>query len=386
MPPLPRTMYCSLALLYLSNNTGKLSFQALSSIASPTKTPKPSNPIIVNYLINNLGFSESQAQSRSSHFPSIKTLEKPTSVILFLNQIGFSHSQIRSCALASPQILLLNPEKNLKPKIDYFQDLGLSGHDLGNVFSKNPTLLTCSLSNKLVPAIEIVKRVLKDDGNVENLARVLMRCSRGISGNIQRILNNVSYLESCGIVGSQLSLLVIRQPRILALQESALKALVSKLFDMGFQVDSRMLVHALHTVSCLSTETFKRKMKFVQSFGFTEEESMEMFRKAPSAFRASEGKLKLVIDFFMKTLKCDKNVLVGRPRFFMYSMEARMIPRYEVFKLLSSKGLLKKRQCFSTLLAMSEEEFMKKFIWRFGDDVDELLAIYKGHMFNSPEK
>ncbi|KAK6922942.1 Transcription termination factor, mitochondrial/chloroplastic [Dillenia turbinata] len=315
MPPLPGTMRCSLALLYISNITRRLSF------ASPTKTPKPSNPIIVNYLINNLGFSESQAHSRSSHFPSIKTLEKPTSVILFLTQIGFSHSQIRSCALASPQILLLNPEKNLKPKIDYFQDLGLSGHDLGNVFSKNPTLLTCSLSNKLVPAIEILKRVLKDDGSVENLARVLMRCSRGISGNIQRILNNVSHLESCGIVGSQLSLLVIRQPRILALQESELKTLVSKLFDMGFQVDSRMWWGG-----------------------------------------------------------------VGRPPFFMYSMEARMIPRYEVFKLLSSKGLSKKRQCFSTLLAMSEEEFMKKFVWRFGDDADELLAIYKGHMFNSPEK
>ncbi|KAK3002437.1 hypothetical protein RJ639_020955 [Escallonia herrerae] len=292
---------------------------------------------------------------------------------------------IRSAINSTPQILIVDFEKTLKPKLHFFQELGFTGSHLGKFISTNSSLLTSSLENKLKPRIKILKKLLGSNAKNEDLVKVLCR-SKMIADKYtdSRLLSNALYLQSCGVVGSQLSTLLKRQPQIFTLPESGLREIGNKVLEMGFSTRSRMLVHGIHTLSCLRKETLVRKFGVFGSFGFSEAECMDMFRRTPSLFRASEEKLRLGIVFFMDTLKYDKTLLIRKGSCLMLSMEGRVIPRYRVLQLLKVKRLLKKDPSFDNVVRLSEDEFLEKFISRFADDAFDLLVAYKGHLTDSP--
>ncbi|KAL5767243.1 hypothetical protein ACOSQ2_014026 [Xanthoceras sorbifolium] len=344
-----------------------------------------SNFQFFNFLTETLNFPKPQAQSLSIRFSSrIRSPENPQSVIRYFQSLGFSESVIRSSVHVCPQILITNVDKTLKPKIEFFQELGLVGSDLGKFISRNSVILTYSLSKKLIPCTQVLSKILVNDNNNEELFRVLNKCGWLLSRYPDsRLLSNIAYLESCGIVGSQLTMLLKRQPRIFIMEDSKLKGLVSRVSDLGFSVDSRMFVHGLHTVSGLSEETFGKKLDLFRSFGFTKDEYMRMFRRAPVLPRVSEKKLKLGFEFFLNKAELSKEVLVRAPWCLMLSIEERVIPRYEVLQILKSKRLLKKEPSFISVLNFTEEEFLEKFVSRFRDDAEELLVAYKGHLLDS---
>lgn len=362
----------------MNSNPALFNLLSLSSKRLSTLSSSP-NPIIVNYLIQTFGFSQTLANSISNRFWWAKSTENPQSVIHFLRDLGFSEAHIRTSVRVAPQILFSDIDKTLKPKVQFFEQLGLVGADLGKFISKNSKVLTISLEKKLVPCIEILKKTLSGDENNGDLIRVLRRCTWVLSRNPELLLSNIAFLESCGIVGSQLSMLLTRQPRLFVIKQSTLKDLVSRAVDMGFSIESRMLVYALYTISCLRDETLRKKFELFRSWGFTEQECIEMFRRTPGLLRASEEKLKLGMEFFMNTMKFEKTLLVHRPTILMLSMEDRVIPRYRVLQILKSKRLLKREPSFINVLSLTDEEFLDKFISRFADDAEELLVAYKGH-------
>lgn len=308
-------------------------------------------------------------------------------MVRFLKTLGFSDTHIRSSVNTAPQILCLDVENILKPKLQLFQDLGLTGSDLGKFISKTSTLLTRSLDKHLLPSIEILKKILVNDHNNEDLILILRRCNWVANLNPEtRLKSNVSYLVECGIVGSQLSMLLKRQPRLFVMRESDLRDLVNKVLDMGVLKDSRMLVHALHTVSGMKDDTLMRKFEVFRNFGFSEVECREMFRRNPVIFRTSEEKLKFGLEFFLNTINLEKATLIYQPSCLMHNMEDRVIPRYRVLEIIKSKRLLKKQPSFLQVLRLREDEFLDKFISRFPGNAEELLVAYKGHLLVSSEE
>ncbi|KAH7860982.1 hypothetical protein Vadar_020263 [Vaccinium darrowii] len=173
-------------------------------------------------------------------------------------------------------------------------------------------------------------------------------------------------------------MLLKNEPRVFFMPETALRGLISRAIDVGFSVDSRMLVHAVHTVSCMTDETISKKFELFRSFGFSVDECMQMFRRAPRLFAASEGKLKFGMEFFLYDVKLERSVLVSRPTCLTYSMGERVIPRYRVLQVIKCKRLLKKVPSLHNVLHLTEEKFIEKFVSRFTDDAEELLVAYRG--------
>ncbi|KAJ7961992.1 Transcription termination factor like [Quillaja saponaria] len=279
-------------------------------------------------------------------------------------------------------MLFSGVEKNLKPKIEYFQQLGIIGSDMGKFLSWSSHVLTFSLEKTLIPNIEFLKKVLYNDKNNNYLIKALIRCGSLIRKfSDSRLARNVAFLESCGIVGSQLSMLMVRLPLLFVMKESMVRDYVSRAVDLGFSLKSKMFAHAIDSTFSLTNETIRRKLVLVHSYGISKEESMEMFRRSPVLLRVSEGKLKFGIEFYLHTVKWPKSVVIQRSSCLMYSMEDRVVPRYKVYKMIMSKRLLGnkvKKLSFISLLPMTEQRFLK-FISRFGDDAEELLVAYKGH-------
>ncbi|KAL5751744.1 hypothetical protein ACOSQ2_022251 [Xanthoceras sorbifolium] len=368
-------------LLKIPTKATKPNLYMFSSLTK-TATQIPNTPLS-NYLIETLNLPKTQAQSISTQF-SHKSLDNPHSVLHYFRSLGFSETDIRSAVGSVPKILFSNVDKTLKPKIDFFLEMGLVGSHLGKFISNNTAILTFSLSKKLIPRIENLKKILVNDKSNEELIKVISRCSWVLTTNPEsRLLNNTAFLESCGIVGSQLSVLLKRQPSLFVLKESKLRDLVSRVSGMGFSLDSGMSLHALHTLSALSEESFERKFELFRSFGFTEDEFVEMFRRAPVLPRASEKKLKLGMKFFLNKIDLEKEALIKSPRCLMLSLEERVIPRYKVMQILKSKRLLKNDPSFINVLNISEKEFLRRFVSRFRNDAEELLVYYKGHLLDS---
>ncbi|GMI85344.1 hypothetical protein HRI_002203700 [Hibiscus trionum] len=97
----------------------------LQHFSAATSYTSVSNPLLFNYLVKNLNFNETQAFSISNRFRHLKSLEKTKSVVNFLQSLGFSNVQIAFSARMAPQILVADVEKQLRPKVRFFQDLGL---------------------------------------------------------------------------------------------------------------------------------------------------------------------------------------------------------------------------------------------------------------------
>ncbi|KAH7861411.1 hypothetical protein Vadar_025788 [Vaccinium darrowii] len=361
-----------------SNNTP---FLCLFSSVSSLVQNQPSS--FSNFLIETLAFSEPQAISISNLFPPTKTLQKPHSVVQFLRQLGFSNTQVRSSIRIKPHMLFSDIDMTLKPKLQFFQELGLTGPDLCKFISTHPVFLFYSLERTLIPCVDIIKKTLVNDKNNQDLIFVLQRSHRFSNQSISRLKCNIAFLESCGIVGSQLSMLLKRRPSLMFSREQSLKNIVLRVSDMGFLIGSRMLVHAVDMVSCTSVETFNWKIELFRTFGFSADECMEMFRRAPNLLAISEGKLKLGMEFFLNEVKFERSKLVRRPICLLFSMEERIIPRYKVLQVVKCKKLLKKEPSLATALGFSEEKFVEKFISRFRDDAEELLVAYKGKTLDS---
>ncbi|KAH9669711.1 hypothetical protein KPL70_021901 [Citrus sinensis] len=369
-----------------SPNSQNLAIKSLFSFFSSLSETQNSNAFLLNYLTETLNIPKSRALviSNSNRYSHIKSPEKPENVRQYFHNVGFSDTEIQLAVSVSPQILFSDVDKTLKPKIEFFQHLGLEGSDLGKIISKTPSLLTVSLE-KLIPCVEILKKILVNDTNNEDFIRVFSRW-KWIPTDKSGLLRNIEYLRNCGIVGSQLSVLLVRQPRLFCYEESKLRHLVSRVLDMGFSTNSRMFVYGLQAVSYLSEETFDRKLELFRSYGISKEEFIEMFRKAPGILASSEERLKLGLEFFLKDIEFKKSVLVHNPVCLTLSIENRVIPRYRVFQIVMPRGMLNKKLSFGSMLLLSEENFLKKFVLRFGDDAEELLLAYKGHGLGSSHK
>ncbi|KAF4386625.1 uncharacterized protein LOC115707083 isoform X1 [Cannabis sativa] len=354
-----------------------------SSVSSPAITTS-SNSDLVICLINTYKLTKMQALSISNRYPLIKSPNKPQLVHKFFLERGFSKTHIQSMILVSSQIMFSDVNKTLRPKIEVFQQLGIEGFELGKFISKNPTVLTRSLKKKLVPCIEILKNFFGDNGNNKDFIRIFS--CRWNLWNPQRLLANCTFLESCGIVGPQLSLIMKRQPHIFTLEDSKLKELVSKVSDMGFKKGSKMFPHGLYAVSGISDEACKKKLDLICSLGFSEGECKEMFRRSPLLFRTSPEKLKFGVDFYLNTVKLKRSRLIHAPWILMSSMKKRVIPRYKVLQLLKSKRLFKREPSFYSMVLHTEAEFLQNFIFRFKDDSNELLEAYMSNLSDSSDQ
>ncbi|KAK4258195.1 hypothetical protein QN277_007668 [Acacia crassicarpa] len=364
-------------LSYSLNNLSSItsrSFVSLPSTVSSTKSPKE-RIIVVDYLSSNFKFSKTLSLYVSERVFHARCPQQPFTVLNYFQQIGFTEAHIQLMVCRTPQILFSDINKTLKPKVEYFQRLGFDISELGKFLSSKSALLTSSLNKTLAPSVETIRNI---GCNEKDLVKLLQRIG-WILPSHKKIVRSVAFFQSYGIIGSQLLYLLKRQPLLFTKQESLLQNLVSRAVNLGFHVNSRMLVHAIVVVHGLSTEAFERRLKLNQIYGFSKEESLQMFRRAPYLLRSAEERVKFGFEFFLNEVMLPKSVLVQRPMILLYSMEDRVIPRYRILQLLISENLLKKNPSFVEMLEMREDTFLKKYILKFRHNAETLLMAYEVH-------
>jgi mTERF domain-containing protein, mitochondrial len=186
----------------------------------------------------------------------------------------------------------------------------------------------------------------------------------------------INLLREYGLTDQKIAKLVTRLGGFLYQNFDSLRWALEHTEELGFSRGSNMFFHAFVFVGSLKKETFEKKIiDFIEVCGWSEEEVYTAIRKTPSIFGISTDTLMEKMDFLVKIAGIEPKIVASQPILLTYSLESRLMPRYNVLSALQTEGLVKKLS-LRTLCTLSERSFIQRYIVPYEKDVPELRAVY----------
>ncbi|CAN6567057.1 unnamed protein product [Malus baccata var. baccata] len=315
----------------------------------------------VNYLINSCGVSPKNAISASKRV-KLRSPERADAVLAILRNHGLSETQITNIVRNRSEVLQLDPEETLLPKLEFFRSIGVSRQDLAITLSYMPQLLTTSLENRILPTYNFLRSLLSEK-NVASATEPKIR-----------ILRELGMSQFC------ISRLIAYYPCTLMLKPKEFCQVVDEVKKMGFDLGKVTFLMAMRALCGKSKVRCNRNQEVYKNWGWSEDDALTAFRKNPQCMITSEEKIMQVMDFLVNKMGWSSTTIAKYPIVLCYSLEKRIIPRCSVVKVLLAKGLLKDVQNVSlcSLLSPAEKGFLERFVARYIDEVPQLLSVYQG--------
>ncbi|XP_059279867.1 transcription termination factor MTERF5, chloroplastic-like [Lycium ferocissimum] len=339
---------------------------------STTSTPAPTH-FLVKYLVDSLGFSEKEAILASS----CKASKNPDLVIDFLIQTGLDKTQMKKMVSTVPKLLFSDVSKTLKPKFQCLMDLGLSGSDLVNVVAKDTKIIESGLDTHMRPTIDLLRRNLGSD---ENIVKAIKRFPWLLTFGARHIMEtNLLLLKNSGVPDVRIKKLVLRNPRCIAkIVPQRFKGLLHRV-ENEFRVprDSSSFLYGFQVLTSQKKSMLDRKFGVFKSFGWSDDDILDMFRKLPFCVGLSEVRIQKALNLFMKELGFEPAYLVSHPAILGYSLEKRVVPRMQVLKILDEKKLERRKLALYSVLSIAESKFIECFVLPYKDQIPDLYKPLK---------
>ncbi|KAL8167679.1 hypothetical protein V2J09_009178 [Rumex salicifolius] len=349
-----------------------------TSVASKYRIKNP--PPLVQFLSKSVGFSEEEAASfltKVSHRLE-PTLKQSELVVNFLKNSGFDEAHIRKTLTCHPQLLVCKVETTLKPKFRVFQELGLSGSDLGLFVTQQPQLLKRSLKAHIVPSLEMLKSVI---GCNEQLLNMLLKTKSQqlLSSNVLKNLpQNLQLLQSYGVPNERIKLLFKQKPLLLIQStqwfEKKVRAVEEKL---GIPPTSHMFCYGVSGLCSIHEDKLESWIQEFRVFGWNETQISTLLRTNPSTLTMSKEIIRVKLKYFMEELGFGSDYLSTHSVLLKLSMEKRIVPRIYALQALKENQLLKKGESFYSLMSKGESKFVELYLLPFKDILPELYEYYK---------
>lgn len=343
--------------------------------SSSLKTTPNQHSFTVNYLINSCGFSLEKALS-ASKYVNFETPDKPDSVLALFQNHGFTKNQISILVRKLPPVIVCDPEKTLLPKLEFFKSKCVSSTDVGKILSSSPSVLKRSLENHVIPSFNFLKKLM---GSEAATISAIKRSGRLLLLDLQiDVAPNIEFLRESGVPNENILVLLRYQPRAFMTSRDRFREIVKEVEEMGFNPLRTKFVIAIHAFRAMSKSTWEKKVEVYKKWGLSEDDILVAFGKHPWCMIASEHKISGVMDFFVNKMGLEYSFVVRSPALISLSLEKRIVPRCEVYKVLLSKGLIKDNDISLTkMLVSSENWFLNKVVYRHEEEAPKLLKLYK---------
>lgn len=128
--------------------------QTVTFINSGSK-PRGQQSLTVSYLVNSRGLSIERAIA-ASKVVKIENTEKPNSLLELLTTYGFTKAHISTLISKHPLLILAHSEITIRPKLEYFQSLGIRGSDLPSFICSDTSILLSSLEKRIIPTCDLL--------------------------------------------------------------------------------------------------------------------------------------------------------------------------------------------------------------------------------------
>ncbi|XP_065857809.1 uncharacterized protein [Euphorbia lathyris] len=363
----------NISIKYLISHMQKrflLSSATLSSAPPLRSSGTSSSAFSVQYLVNSCGIPLESALSVSQKIQiDEKNQQNAQSVVELFKSHNFSASQVAELIVKRPQLLQSRVEGNLQPKLEYFVNKGFVGERLHMLIMSNYTILLRSLDSQIKPSFEYLSWCI----GIVPINRFSWLLTSNLKDNIQP---NLDYLKGEGMSASSLGKFITLHPRPITQNLDRMVYAVNLLKNLGFEPSSTIFVHTLRTTLSMSKSTWKKKIEFMKSMGWEDQEIMLAFKRNPFFLACSEKKIKDVMDFCLNTMKLEPKNVIANPTIFNFAVEKTLRPRYDVVKVLELKDLLKENKNILSILTRNEKNFLKTYIYKYINEAPGLLNMY----------
>ncbi|CAL5199690.1 unnamed protein product [Lathyrus oleraceus] len=250
--------------------------------------------------------------------PSIQNNYKE--VLAFLYSAKIPKTRIDRAIKKQPQLLGCSTSK-MKLMVDQFAELGVQRKKLDQVITKSPQLLL----QRPEDFLQVVVFFENMGFDKENIGRLLARCPEIFAASISNTLQRkIDFLSRICLSKAYLPVVIKKYPELLV-----------------FDID----------------RTLPQRIVYLMKLGLSKKEVAYMVRTFPALLGYSINEvLRPKIEFLVNIMKRPLRDVVGYPRYFSYSLEKKIKPRYWVLKGRNIQCSLK------DMLAKNDEEFAAEFM------------------------
>ncbi|CAD5172766.1 unnamed protein product [Musa acuminata subsp. malaccensis] len=344
----------------------------LSTHSFSAASGAPQSSFMAEYLVSSCGFDPDEAAKASKLLGRIESRHQPDSVLGFFKSHSFDNAQMKRVLSVNPRWLLLDVEKTLAPKFRALQDLGFSCSDITHLVSSNNGVISHK-SETILSKIQLWQGLL---GSKDLLMKICKKNRWFLGCSIEKTIQpNIEILRDCGITDQKLSMILRHRPLLITRNAETLKALISRVEGLGVARTSGMFLQTLSVLHCVSEKNFKAHLEFFKGFGWSEDDFLAAFRKAPSIVAYSLKSLQRKMEFLVNETGCAPYYLAHRPVILTMSLEKRLIPRYRILMGLKSRGVHIGNLQMDTYMSYTEKKFLEKFVFRY-KEFPELIELY----------
>ncbi|CAL9124053.1 unnamed protein product [Musa acuminata var. zebrina] len=307
-----------------------------------------------------------------------KKLPSSSPSIEFFKQSGWSDAQVMKLTKRSPKLLHANVETALKPRMRSLQDMGFSDTEIVRLVSLCPHAL---LLRDIKPRINFWRSLL---GSNERLLKAFKRNKFILSYSLARTIEpNISLLREHGISDERIMHMVVTMPGCFG-RIDKLKEVIKYIEELGVPRDSGVYMCALHVVMGMNKSSFDSTSATLMSFGCSQPDIVAAFRKCPKVWALSNKTICDKMTFLIKEAGFELTSIICRPVILTLSLEKRLRPRYEVMNFLKQNKLLDEGHSLLPVIPLSEEKFIKKYLFRHKEKFTSLYDSYLAAVQGKP--
>nr|XP_009395227.2 PREDICTED: transcription termination factor MTERF15, mitochondrial-like [Musa acuminata subsp. malaccensis]XP_018680282.1 PREDICTED: transcription termination factor MTERF15, mitochondrial-like [Musa acuminata subsp. malaccensis] len=347
-------------------------FLATHSYSAASGAPQSS--LMAEYLVSSCGFDPDQAAKASKLLGHVESRHQPDSVLGLFKSYGFDNTQVKKVISTNPRWLLLDVEKTLAPKFRALQDLGFSCSDITHLVRSNNHVISHKSQN-ILSKIQLWQGLL---GSNDLLMKIWKRNRWFLGYSFEKTIQpSIEILRDCGITDQKLSMIIPQYPLLITRNAETLKALISRVEGLGVPRTSRMFLLILSVLLSVSEKNFKAHLEFFKGFGWSEDDFLAAFRKAPTFVQLSLKSLQRKMEFLVNEAGCAPSHLALRPDILLCSLEKRLMPRHQIVTGLKSRGVCISNLNMSTYMKYPKKKFVEKFVNCY-KEYPELVELYNG--------
>uniref|UniRef100_A0ACD5X3T6 Uncharacterized protein n=1 Tax=Avena sativa TaxID=4498 RepID=A0ACD5X3T6_AVESA len=329
-------------------------------------------PATVSYLISR-GFSPTAAAATAaSQKIRVVSTDKADAVCALLTDYGFTDAEIVRTVRSAPTILIIDPERILRPKLDFLASFGFEPRKLATA----PFLLVRSLEKHIVPSIQFIRDIIGSD---ENLRIGFSRVPRALMADVDKNMRPVvEALRRCGLTDAAISKLLVIQMGVLMTSPDRICEIFEELKAIGMCISDSRFLYCVRAMCCIKRGTWRRKLALFQSFGLSEAEVVKAFKTQPMLFAFADENTKKKVRFLLDELKLGISDVIAQPVLLSYSLEKCIMPRCAVLSVLMKEGKIQRDIKLVQALLGNARVFSTRYVVRHADDVPDVVKAYEG--------
>ena len=322
----------------LQGQTGRkallLAVDSKSIVDAAAKAKGQNTKEEISLFLHEQGFTAVHvSMMRAKRFSARQSIDnnlKPK--LQWLSQLGLTKTQVAKAVATFPAILGYSIKQNLKPTVQWLLDMGLSKAQVAKVVATHPATLGLSIEQNL----KLTVQWLRDLGLTKTQVAKVVATNPAILGYSieQNLKPTVQWLSDLGLSTTQVAKMVARKPNILGYSiEQNLKPTVHWLQDLGLSTTQVAKVVATSpAVLGLSIEqNLKPTVQWLFDLGLSKTQVAKVVATSPAVLGLSiEQNLKPTVQWLLNVGVSQHQVakaVATHPPVLGYSIEKNCKPK-----------------------------------------------------------